>query len=644
MNKTNLIKVLCNFYTNKTYLCIKIGLLILAGYIPCKSVSQIIFHQDVFRGGVTAGGFSTGMGIGSGTVQLYIEPGSTIKKAYIFTFSTGLNTSESIIINGQNYTFNNSSKLVSFTHTNFYFSPINIHCIDFTNVLNISPTNSFQINIPNQNGLPFLGVFAPFIYIEYLNNSLPVVNTCVVLNKQNLIGSEVYNLSNLNPINISSPIGFSIYSDRANNENIWFNFNLLGTLNGNDNINNLWNFSGVKGHFYYQNNQLFGLDDDSPDSIMNGTDALANVSSFLNNNATNVHFLLEHNQYPSQQSNETSINLGYFLAYTSPCDTFSVTHTPDTTVCQGAQLPLFVTGGQTYEWTPQVGLSCYDCPNPIFTADSTMHYSIRIWNNDSCSKVLPLHIVVEEALPHFNFDISPTDCGDSTGSITITPALSGFSYINQTTQDTNSTGIFSGLESGFYPISIVNNSACSFDTVVFIPETLSVHAGFIASPNAGISPLPVAFTNTSSHANSYQWIYENQTSNQENINHIFQQDGIYPVMLIAYGNSILCADTAYDTIYVYLPIEVEIPNIFTPNSDQNNDQWGIKINVLAEADVQIFNRWGEVVLHKKEDITAPGFIPLWDGGEHVGGVYYYVLRLKTDFEKKEFKGNITLVR
>src|SRR5690606_30941982 len=264
-----------------TYLCIKIGFLILAGYIPCKSVSQIIFHQDVFRGGVTAGGFSTGMGIGSGTVQLYIEPGSTIKKAYIFTFSTGLNTSESIIINGQNYTFNNSSKLVSFTHTNFYFSPINIHCIDFTNVLNISPTNSFQINIPNQNGLPFLGVFAPFIYIEYLNNSLPVVNTCVVLNKQNLIGSEVYNLSNLNPINISSPTGFSIYSDRANNENILFNFNLLGTLNGNDNINNLWNFSGVKGHFYYQNNQLFGLDDDSPDSIMNGTDALANVSSFL---------------------------------------------------------------------------------------------------------------------------------------------------------------------------------------------------------------------------------------------------------------------------------------------------------------------------------------------------------------------------
>ncbi len=105
-----------------------------------------------------------------------------------------------------------------------------------------------------------------------------------------------------------------------------------------------------------------------------------------------------------------------------------------------------------------------------------------------------------------------------------------------------------------------------------------------------------------------------------------------------------CADTAYDTIYVYLPIEVEVPNIFTPSSDQNNDTWGIKINVPANVDIQLFNRWGEVVLHKKEDITSPGFIPLWDGGKHVGGVYYYVLRLKADFEKKEFKGNLTLVR
>ncbi len=99
-----------------------------------------------------------------------------------------------------------------------------------------------------------------------------------------------------------------------------------------------------------------------------------------------------------------------------------------------------------------------------------------------------------------------------------------------------------------------------------------------------------------------------------------------------------CADTAQDTIYVYLSIEVEIPNIFTPNSEQKNDTWGIKINVPASVDIQIFNRRGEIVLHKKEAITAPGFIPIWDGGEHVGGVYYYALDSLLHLSKRELVG------
>lgn len=64
----------------------------------------------------------------------------------------------------------------------------------------------------------------------------------------------------------------------------------------------------------------------------------------------------------------------------------------------------------------------------------------------------------------------------------------------------------------------------------------------------------------------------------------------------------------------------------------------------ASVDIQIFNRSEEIVLHKKEAITAPGFIPIWDGGEHVGGVYYYAEELYTPFEKKRISGHVTLVR
>ena len=57
---------------------------------------QDIFHQDVFKGGVTWGGFSTGLGVGSGNLQLYVEPGSIIKKVYLFAFSSGENTTGDI--------------------------------------------------------------------------------------------------------------------------------------------------------------------------------------------------------------------------------------------------------------------------------------------------------------------------------------------------------------------------------------------------------------------------------------------------------------------------------------------------------------------------------------------------------------------
>jgi len=619
---------------------------------------QTLFLSDCFRGGVVGDGIIPWYYGDPGIIQLPVPSGSTIRKAYLFA-NISMPKDSNFVINNHTIEINNQPIVLSinqslnFSHTiigvNFHLRNIPI-VIDVTNFIN--PTISNYLINPNSSYIPIH--LAPiyndfYILVLYENNIMPTTCIEAYINNQDVkpIQDFVLNLQNLfySTKDIGLSINGSQFCDQTGDwSTIIINSDTIGKIGGTESNTNI-TCAGPIGSFYYDNETLYGIGNDTADSLMHGTDVIANIKSYVQPNGLvhlkSINPLPPTPNSPAPYSNQFNY---FFLAYTSPCDTFSVTHTPDTTICYGVPLQLQVQGGQAWEWTPQVGLNCYDCPNPVFTADSTMHYSIRIWNNDSCSKVLPLHIVVEEALPHFHFDISPSECGDSTGSITITPVLNGFSYINQTTQDANTTGIFSGLESGFYPISIVNNSACSFDTVVFIPETLSVHAGFIANPNAGISALPVAFTNTSSHANSYQWIYENQSSTQENISHIFQQDGIYPVMLIAYGNSILCADTAYDTIYVYLPIEVEIPNIFTPNSDQNNDQWGIKINVPAEVDLQIFNRWGEVVLHKKEDITAPGFVPLWDGAKHSGGVYYYVIRVQTDFEKKEFKGNLTLVR
>src|SRR5690606_22314746 len=173
---------------------------------------------------------------------------------------------------------------------------------------------------------------------------------------------------------------------------IYINGDSIGRIGGGETNTNI-NCGGPIGSFYYDNETLYGIGNDTADSLMHGIDAIANIKSYVQPNGL-VHLKSINPLPPTPNSPAPYSNqFNYFvLAYTSPCDTFSVTHTPDTTVCQGAQLPLFVTGGQAYEWTPQVGLSCYDCPNPIFTSDSSILYSVRVWNNDSCSKVFPLRI------------------------------------------------------------------------------------------------------------------------------------------------------------------------------------------------------------------------------------------------------------
>ena len=56
-----------------------------------------------------------------------------------------------------------------------------------------------------------------------------------------------------------------------------------------------------------------------------------------------------------------------------------VTISPDTTVCTGSPFQIFAETPDpeaTFEWTPEAGLSCIDCPNPIVTATDNIEYTV----------------------------------------------------------------------------------------------------------------------------------------------------------------------------------------------------------------------------------------------------------------------------
>src|SRR5690606_35851439 len=77
------------------------------------------------------------------------------------------------------------------------------------------------------------------------------------------------------------------------------------------------------GQFYYDTETLYGICDDTADSLMNATDVLANIQNNISMGDTSLQINLMY-QNPNSSLLLASSNpiWAIFLAYTSPCDTF----------------------------------------------------------------------------------------------------------------------------------------------------------------------------------------------------------------------------------------------------------------------------------------------------------------------------------
>lgn len=620
--------------------------------LPVYLKAQNFFHQDLFYGGVTAGGFSTGQGAGSGTLNLYIEPGSIIRKAYLFSYRQGYAPSVPITINGNPYVFDTINNIVmNVNHSLTSISPINLYFYDLTNDLNTSITSTFNIIIPNQFGLPTgWGWFTAFIYIEYENPTLPRVASSVWINDKDYIGNESYLITGMNPMNTANPVGLSLMLDRAcNNTNdgtiVTLNSNNLGIIGTPDAVNNLFSCSGTKGHFYYQNNTLFGLDDDTANTTMNGADALSDISSYISNNSTSYSLDLSHNN--NINPGKPNSNLVFLNAYTTPCDTFSTSIIADTVICKGDSVQLLASGGTNYYWQPVTGLSNPNIANPMASPDSTTLYVVRIENTPGCSRTEKMLVRVKEPPKINSIGIEESVCGNDDGQIFVTATgINPLQYsIGNGFQSSNT---FTNLATGNYTITVLDNNDCSSDTSVFVLEINPVNAFFTANPQIGTEPLLVDLNNQSANVNNFVWLVDNISfSNSFNTSYTFDSSGVYTVTLIAYNNIPQCADTFSLQIIVYDSLMIQIPNVFTPNNDGTNDVFSVKVEGAKEISVSVFNRWGNLLTEYSNTITVSlSTIDVWDGRTNAGekvsdGVYFYIIQF-TDIQDKQHKFNGTI--
>lgn len=111
----------------------------------------------------------------------------------------------------------------------------------------------------------------------------------------------------------------------------------------------------------------------------------------------------------------------------------------------------------------------------------------------------------------------------------------------------NQTRVVNSPGNYFVTINTVNNCTAS-DTVRVYLDT-SVNASFNVVKHLGCIKDTIELVNTSTGAGSYIWYFgDSQSSLAANPSHVYANQGVYNIMLVANGNP--CKDTAYATVDV----------------------------------------------------------------------------------------------
>lgn len=176
-------------------------------------------------------------------------------------------------------------------------------------------------------------------------------------------------------------------------------------------------------------------------------------------------------------------------------------------------------------------------------------------------------------------------------------------------------------------------------------------ANFNWSPNpVQMFNTEVSFSNLSFLGVDYEWTFEDGSQLYSYIESPKIQfpegvTGNYEVTLIA-TTEFGCSDTITKIVEVLPEVIIYVPNTFTPDGDEFNQNWGVSIEGLDIYDfsLNVFNRWGELVWESHDPYDT------WDGtynGKLVpNGMYSWTIRAgdMVNDSRYEWNGYVNVLR
>jgi gliding motility-associated-like protein len=204
-------------------------------------------------------------------------------------------------------------------------------------------------------------------------------------------------------------------------------------------------------------------------------------------------------------------------------------------------------------------------------------------------------------------------------------------------------------QSGSYTLFTQNQDCTPRETSTEVTITQVQVAGTIR-PESLLQgePITLSVLNPSS-GYSYDWSGPSITSTEEEVTISGSITAQYPEGVIQYkleGGTESCREEI--TLETIIRSEISIPHVFSPNGDLQNDNWEINgIGTYQNAQVRVYNRWGNVVWEKTNGYQGEFQGISKSGSPLPASTYYYSIELGEETSGNKptvYSGYVMIIR
>lgn len=282
-------------------------------------------------------------------------------------------------------------------------------------------------------------------------------------------------------------------------------------------------------------------------------------------------------------------------------------------------------------------------PANVYQRPGEFDVTLMVADNNGCKDTITVDKVVTLGGPDGTISVSPlTVCADDTVNFSAVATNTvtyrwdfGDGNVNDFASP-NTTHHYTQPGNAIVSAVFIDQNGCEVSALgqYTIQALGTPEVAFTYAHQYPFEDEEISLQGTSESAISFEWFADgNLVGTGESSTVIFEEPGLKNVTFRGY-NELGCDRDTTQQILVQANINT-IPNVFTPNNDDRNQAFEIPRVREGYWNLQVYNRWGELV-HEDDHYQSD-----WQARGLASGVYYYIL--KNAYRDKTFKGYVHVV-